>query len=347
MNLQKVSIFLLAVIAIGLFALALDFAQPVLMPLVIGLLFSFVFAPLIEILHRFKIPRPVAIIIVILVMLGVFFLIGLFFYTSFQSFVRVFPNYQEKFEEIFQNINLTLSDRFGLPTGVFGNVDWDTMLRGYLISVSGSFIEFARGLFIVTIFLIFLLLERPYLERKLQSAFAEATSNKIGHIIGHINEQIGRYLSVKLFVSAITGFLIWLVLTIIGMDFPIVWGFAGFLFNFVPSIGSILHFAIVSLMGFVQFYPEQPGRVVAIAISMAVIQNVIGNFFDPRLQGHRLDLSPFLVLFSLIVWGWLWGAVGMLLATPLTVALKIVCDNIPALSPVGVLMGKGFGRKNT
>lgn len=77
---------------------------------------------------------------------------------------------------------------------------------------------------------------------------------------------------------------------------------------------------------------------------MGLIQNIIGNFIDPRLQGHRLDLSPFLVLFSLIVWGWLWGAVGMLLATPLTVAAKIVCDNVPALTPVGVLMGKGLGR---
>jgi AI-2 transport protein TqsA len=345
MNPQKVTVFLLALIAAGLIALALDFAQPVLMPLVIALLFSFVFAPAVERLHKLHMPRALAIIIIILIILGVFFLIGLFFYNSFQSFVQFLPKYQAKFQSIFNNVSVTLSDRFGLPTAVIDDLDWATMIRGSLINMTGNFIEFARGLFIVTLFLVFLLLERPYLAKKLQTAFAETTSNKIGFVIRHINQQIGKYLSVKLFISTITGVLIWLSLEIIGMDFPIVWGFAGFMFNFVPNIGSTLHFLIVSAMGFVQFYPESPGKIAAVVITMALIQNLIGNFFDPRLQGHRLDISPFLVLFSLIVWGWLWGAVGMLLATPIMVAVKIVCDNIPALNPIGLLMGKGFGRK--
>lgn len=345
MNPQKITVFLLGLIAAGLVALALDFAQPVLMPLVIAILFSFVFAPAVELLHKIHIPRPLAIIIIIIVILGLFFLIGLFFYNSLQSFMRFLPKYQAQFQELFTSLSNTLSDRFNLPTGVIQDLDWVTMIRGTLRSASGNFIEFARGLFIVTIFLIFLLLERPYLTSKLQSAFAETTSNKIGYVIRHINQQIGRYLSVKLLISTITGVLIWLSLVIIGMDFPIVWGFAGFMFNFVPNIGSTLHFLIVSAMGFVQFYPESPGRIAAVVVSMALIQNLIGNFFDPRLQGHRLDLSPFLVLFSLLVWGWLWGAVGMLLATPITVAIKIVCDNIPTLNPLGRLMGKGFGRK--
>ena len=158
MNFQKVSVLILAIIAVGLFAVALDFAQPVLMPLIIALLFSFVFAPAIEFLHRLKIPRAVAIVIVILGILGVFFLIGLFFYTSFQSFVRYFPKYQNKFQDLFQSLTLFLSERLGLPTGVFDEIDWDTMIRGSLINVSGTFIEFAKGLFVITIFLVFLLL---------------------------------------------------------------------------------------------------------------------------------------------------------------------------------------------
>ncbi|MBT3275192.1 MAG: AI-2E family transporter [Spirochaetales bacterium] len=345
MNLQKVSVVLLAIIALGLIFVAVDVAQTVLMPLVIALLFSFVLAPVVEKLHKLRVPRGIAIVLVILLILGVFFLIGLFFYTSFQSFVRVFPKYQAKFETTFRGLSIGLTERFGLPTGLLDDMDWSSMIRGYLIELSGTSIDFAKGLFVVTIFLIFLLLERPYLEKKLRAAFAESTSIKIGHILEHINQQIGKYLSVKLFVSSITGVLVWLSLSLIGMDFPIVWGFAGFLMNFVPNIGSMLHFLIVSVLGFIQFYPDSPGKIVAVALSMALIQNVIGNFFDPRLQGHRLDISPFLVLFSLIVWGWLWGPVGMLLATPLTVAVRIVCDNVPALAPVGVLMGKGFGRK--
>ena len=345
MNPQRVTVFLLTLIALGLISLTIDLAQPVLMPLVIALLFSFVFAPAVELLRKIHIPRSLGIAIVILVILGVFYLIGLFFYTSLQSFVRAFPRYQLKFDELFMSLSKGISERFGLPTAVLGQLDWSAMIRRYMLNISGTFIEFVKGLFIVTIFLIFLLLERPYLEKKLRTAFVEATSDKIGLVTRHINEQIGKYLSVKLFISAITGALVYLSLLIIGMDFPIVWGFAAFLFNFLPSIGSIMHFLIVSAMGVVQFYPDSPGKIVAIIIAMALIQNIIGNFIDPRLQGHRLDLSPFFVLFSLIVWGWFWGVVGMLLATPIMVAVKIVCDNVPALHPIGVLMGKGYGRK--
>ncbi len=345
MDPQKVLAALLTLIALIMVGFVVDFAQPVIMPLVIALLFSFVFAPAIEFLRKIHIPRPVSIAIILLVILGVFFLIGLFFYNSFQSFIRVLPKYQLKFEQVFASISTTLSERYGLPTAVLGGLDWVTMIRGYLVSITGTFIEFAKGLFIVTIFLVFLLLESRYLSRKLRTAFAVPTSYKIAIILRHINQQIGRYLAVKLFISTITGLLVYLSLLIIGMDFPIIWGFAAFFLNFIPSIGSIAHFLVVSAMGFIQFYPDSPGKIAAIIITMVLIQNVIGNFFDPRLQGHRLDISPFIVLFSLIVWGWLWGAIGMLLATPIIVAVKIVCDNVPALNPIGVMMGKGFGKK--
>ena len=314
------------------------------MPLVIAMLFAFVLGPAVEFFNKRRVPRPISIGGIIIVIIGFFFLIGLFFYTSFQSFVRVFPRYLNQFQELFAELSSGLTERLELPTGLLENIDWSSMVRGYLLSVSGTFVEFLSGLFIVTIFLIFLLLERPFLHQKLEAAFEAATSSKIGQIIEHVNCQIGRYLTIKLLISVVTGVVIWLTLVIIGLDFPIVWGFAGFLFNFVPSVGSTVHFFLVSAMGFVQFYPSSPGKIAAVALAMFSIQTIIGSILDPRLQGHRLDLSPFLVLFSLIVWGWLWGVVGMLLATPIMVAVKIVCENIPALNSVGVLMGKGFGR---
>jgi predicted PurR-regulated permease PerM len=83
------------------------------------------------------------------------------------------------------------------------------------------------------------------------------------------------------------------------------------------------------------------GKMISVAVSMIAVQTVIGNFLDPRLQGQRLNLSPLLILFSLIFWGWIWGSVGMFLAVPLTVVIKIICENIPALRPIAVMMEKG------
>jgi predicted PurR-regulated permease PerM len=105
---------------------------------------------------------------------------------------------------------------------------------------------------------------------------------------------------------------------------------------------------ITILMGFIQFFP-QPGPIIAVFISMIGIQVIVGNFFDPRLQGRRLNLSPVVIIFSLFLWGWIWGPVGMFIAVPITAVVKIVCQNIPGLKPVAVLMenGKkvGHGRK--
>jgi predicted PurR-regulated permease PerM len=193
---------------------------------------------------------------------------------------------------------------------------------------------------LILIFLIFLLLEKPLFKRKIARAFGESNGRRIGQILEHINQQVGRYINLKFFISLATGFFVWVFLTIIGLDFPLVWGVLAFLLNFIPSIGSFIFVVITIIMGVVQFYPLM-GKMIAVAASMIGIQVIIGNILDPRLQGHRLNISPFLILFSLIFWGWIWGAAGMFLAVPIIVIIKIICENIPTLKPIAVLMESG------
>jgi predicted PurR-regulated permease PerM len=93
-------------------------------------------------------------------------------------------------------------------------------------------------------------------------------------------------------------------------------------------------------MGFIQFYPSW-GRIVVVIIAMNAVQMVVGNFLDPKLSGEHLNLSPFIILVSLVFWGWLWGIIGLFLAVPLTVIIKIICENIPYLKPVSIFMESG------
>lgn len=102
---------------------------------------------------------------------------------------------------------------------------------------------------------------------------------------------------------------------------------------------------ITILMGIIQFYPS-PGKIFAVALSMIGIQAIIGQFLDPKLQGHRLNLSPFVILFSLALWGWIWGVVGMFLAVPITVIIQIICQNVPGLRFIAVFMGSGKNNTN-
>jgi AI-2 transport protein TqsA len=141
-------------------------------------------------------------------------------------------------------------------------------------------------------------------------------------------------------ISVVTGFLVWLTLSLIGQDLAPLWGLLAFLLNYIPNLGSFFIMAATMTLGLIQFYPEW-NRVAAVWITMPVIQIIMGNILDPQLQGDQLDLSPLVILISLVVWGWIWGVTGMFLAVPLTVGLKIVLAHIRSLKPVAVMMGSG------
>jgi predicted PurR-regulated permease PerM len=117
-----------------------------------------------------------------------------------------------------------------------------------------------------------------------------------------------------------------------------------FLFNFIPSIGSIVITAVSAAFAVVQFLPQW-NLIIATFLSMAVTQIVIGNVVDPQLLGERLNLSPVVILLSLLVWGWIWGVIGMFLAVPITAAIKITLENVPGVRAIGILMGTGNYRR--
>ncbi|MFW6344026.1 MAG: AI-2E family transporter [Sediminispirochaetaceae bacterium] len=340
MKYSGVAVGLLGVIAVIMLGAVLKLASSILLPLIIAVFLSFIVAPVVNFLDRSRIPRIIAILVVILIFFGVIFLIFLFLQTSVNSLIREYPKYATRFTELNMKITEMISERFDVQVDVFDQINWQGALRGYLVELSGSFMQFATSFVIILIFLIFLLMEKPFFKYKLARAFGDETGKHIGRIIEHINRQIGRYINLKFFVSLATGFFVWFFLQFIGVDFALVWGVLAFLLNFIPSVGSTIVLIITITMGVVQFYPDM-GKIVAVFVSMTGTQVLIGNILDPKLQGRRLDLSAFLILFSLIFWGWIWGPVGMFLAVPITAIIQIVCYNIAALRPLAVLMSGG------
>ncbi|MDR2589059.1 MAG: AI-2E family transporter [Spirochaetales bacterium] len=333
-SLPQVFLGILAVLAISA---VLYLAAGVLIPLVTAILVSFIVSPVISFLHkRLHIPRPIAIFLVLLLVMTVVFLIGLFFYSSVQSFYRELPKYSGKFTEI----SLRLINRFRLPEDILEEFSWVRSMGSYLMAFSRGFVDFLSGLILMMLFLVFLLFERAHIRPKLWEAFESRTTHRLFVIYAHISRQIGRYLSVKLLVSVATGFLMWLTLWIIGIEFAFVWGVLTFFFNFIPNIGAIILTAFIEVFAVLQFYPSPTEPIVALVV-MIVFQQVMGNLVEPALLGERLDLSPVVIIFSLVIWGWIWGILGMFLAVPLIVAIKIVLENIPFLKPAAVLMGTG------
>lgn len=334
---NTVYLFVIAFVAAGA---VLRLTGGIFVPFVIALLLSFVFAPIVSFLVNRRVPRFVAIAIVLLIFLAFGFLIVLIVYSSFQSLLREFPKYQDRMTELIRELIL----RFDLPSDIYGQLQISRTIGNALLSVSGNFMSFASGFIVVLIFLLFLLMEKPYVRRKIQLALKDETTRTLSRVLVHINSQIGRYVAVKLFVSLLTALVVYVSFSMIGVDFPFIWSVLTFLFNFIPSIGSIAITIIAVVFAMVQFLPDWNPVLVTFAC-IGGAEFVIGNVIDPKMLGDRLNLSPVVILLSLLGWGFLWGVAGLFLAVPLTVAMKIVFENTPGLEPFGILMGTGNYRE--
>ena len=135
-----------------------------------------------------------------------------------------------------------------------------------------------------------------------------------------------------------TGFGSYLILIMVGVDFAAFWGFLIFLLNYIPTIGSLLGVVFPSVLALVQFGTYTEPLIVLGACS--AIQMTIGNFIEPRAMGSTLNVSPLVVILSLVVWGTIWGVVGMFLSVPITVALIIIFASFPATRPIAIILSR-------
>lgn len=326
----------LGIITLVMVGFVLKAAQVVVLPLIIAWLLSYLFAPIVNFLSRHKVPTGVAVLAVLLILVGFFYLIGLFVQTRVLGFIGQYDEYAAQLSQISTDI----ASRFNLSEGYLQDFDWTAEIGKRLVVLSGSFVSLASNMGMILIFLVFMLLGKPYARLKIERAFPGNQAKKITSVTDSITGQISRYLSIKLAISAITAILVWVVLVFMKVDFPLTWAVFTFLLNFIPTVGSVVATIPPVLVALVQFYPGF-WPAVAVLILLLLIQQIMGSLIEPKLMGDSLNLSPVVILLSLIFWGWLWGIVGALLSVPIAAAIKIVCENIEALKPISILMGSG------
>jgi AI-2 transport protein TqsA len=149
--------------------------------------------------------------------------------------------------------------------------------------------------------------------------------------------QVRRYIVIKVAVSTMTGLLVWVSLTLIGLKPAGVFGMLAFLLNFIPSIGSIISTLLPIPLAVAQF-ADRPWLIVFVVAVPGIIQMIIGNVIEPKLMGDELNLHPVTILLALSFWGLLWGIAGMFLAAPMTALLRIVLMQSEMLRPIGKLL---------
>ena len=207
------------------------------------------------------------------------------------------------------------SQNFGLR-GILGTV---------LSYATSTITRLASQGTLVMIFVVFLLIGRkPRTERR-------------EGVWGDIEARVKRYIIAKVGTSATTGILTWMILSVLGVDLAIVFGFSAFLLNFIPSVGSMI--ATVLPLPVVLFSPELSTTTAVLAIVLpGAVQFTIGNVLEPKWMGNTLDLHPVVILLGLIFWGMIWGLVGMFLATPIMAVVKILLERIDVTAPMAEML---------
>jgi len=188
--------------------------------------------------------------------------------------------------------------------------------------------------FMIYLTMVFILLEASILPSKIKAALKNTpeTYENLSQIADHVK----RYLALKTLLSLTTGVLITVWLTILNVDYAIVWGLIAFLLNFVPNIGSLIAAVPAVILALLQ---HGPATALLTAFGYIVVNISIGNFIEPRLMGQRLGLSTLVVFLSLIFWGWVLGPLGMLLSVPLTMVVKIILQSHEDTRWIAILLG--------
>ena len=316
------ALVILAAVALGA---ALYFMRPVLVPLVLAILLSYLVSPLVDLVQvRLRTPRPLAVVAALLVAAMILTLLGLLISSSVSSLGDKGPLYEQKLLSLVDRVTTVVEDR-GIPIDAASikaqltELPIADMMLGTLNSVVNSLSNFV----LVLIFVIYLVAGRT------------PNSQKAG-IYREIDSRIKRYIQVKVAASAVTGLLTGIILSLFGLDLAVVFGVLAFLLNFIPSVGSVIATMLPIPVAFVQF--DSTLMIVFCIALPGVVQFTVGNVLEPRFMGTALSLHPITILLSLVFWGMLWGVTGMLLAAPITAVIKIVLDRIEATRPIGALL---------
>jgi len=333
---SKITFIFLGILVLVAVGVVLKYAQSVILPLIIAWLLSYLIGPAINFMTARKIPTTLAVFIILIILLGIFYLSGTFLYARFSAFAAAYPKYHARFTEL----TALVASKWNLAFDPLAGINWGQSIGRFLASLSRSLFAFVSQLVLVIIFLFFILLGKPFFRYKILKSFSAENADQIARIAFSITAQIRRYLSLQFLISFTTGILVWLALQIIGVDFAVTWGALAFFLNFIPTVGSIVASIPPILLALVQFYPSI-WPAIATLLSVMTIQLGMGNALAPKVMGDQLNLSPVVVLLSLLFWGWLWGVVGALISIPIAAAIKIVCENIETLHPISVMMGSG------
>ena len=333
----------------------LKLAQGFFVPILLAVFIATVSFPITNWLRRRKVPRFFAVLLTVLVDFAfltgiVVIVISLMGDLEDKWQTKYLPAVNERIEEISLTAvdlleNWQVKDAEGLvrqytnveiPQKLGANLD----VFGVGANVAWGLISFLGTTLLVLILTVFMLSEARMFGRR-KNAILEARGPNFDRFMNS-SADIQRYLAMKTVVSLATGLLAGFLCWAAGLDFFVLWGIVAFTMNFIPVLGSIIAGIPPVILAFLV---NDAASALAVGIGYISINIFLGNFLEPMLMGRRFGLSTLVVIISVLFWGWIWGPVGMLLAVPLTMVVKVMLENSNELRWISVAITKEKRRR--
>ena len=323
------------VIMLGMLVIILTgirFAADIIVPFILALFLAVIINPLVQLLVRCRVPRVLAIsmLIGLIVMLAIVLLASLG--TSLNELARTLPQYRNYLYEPMQTIAPWLQ-RMGFTVSELNKYIDPNAVMTLVTSLLTQLSNAMSSIFLLLLTVVFMLLEVPQLPAKLQQLMSRPVEG-MGAIQRAI-DSVSHYLVLKTAISLVTGLVVWGMLVLLDVRFAFMWGLLAFALNYIPNIGSMLA-AIPPILQVLVFGGLYEALVVL--AGYLIVNLVFGNILEPRVMGRGLGLSTLVVFLSLIFWGWLLGPVGMLLSVPLTIIAKIALEQTSGGQSIAFLL---------
>ena len=273
---------------------------------------------------------PLSLIIIVASMLQ----IGSFIASSMVELSSTIAQLDDKFHLIVEKLSLMtgfdLSDKFDKLFDQFS-------IASLINKVIAAFSSIVSNIMQILLYVLFLLLDQRFFNAKINALFPNFENRaKAKEVLSSVSKTIRMYISITTIISLSTGFLTYLVCEALSLQGAVLWGFLAFILNFIPTLGSIIAVIIPVLFALVQF-PDL-SDVLMVLVLLALIQFIIGNIIYPKLMGNKLNISQFVVILSLVIWGAMWGTVGMFLSVPLMMILLIILSQFENTKGMAILI---------
>lgn len=334
---QAAAVAIIITFAFAILTLGKELLIPMVLAIFIWYLINILTDAILAIrVREMGVPRIPAFMIALVIIGGALTFFTNLVSSSINNVIRTAPSYQVNVENLLdKGADLLGLDESPQLNELLHNIDFARMIQDLGITLAG----FIGSAGLILVYTLFIFLEQKCFLPKIDRMMEDSVQReKIRRILRRIYDDTKTYIGIKTLTSLLTGFISYWIMWGVNLDFAMFWALLIFLFNYIPTIGSIVATFFPSVLALVQFPNLAPFLVVVIGVTS--VQVTVGNILEPRLMGNTLNLSPLVILLSLALWGTVWGIPGAILCVPITVLLTIIFSNFEGTRPVAVLLSR-------